>query len=107
MRQRDDTAGVPISPGLGKSVTYHFSRPFASAFFTASVVHHASREKLSSTAPGRMCSTFFALTRCRVFSTSGTCRLTKWLDLRTSSTEVARLTCDGRLHAASTVMCGS
>ena len=106
MGQRDD-APARISSGLGKSVTYHFSRPLASAFTTASSSTTPSREKLSSTAPGRMCSMFFALTRWRVFSTSGTCRLTKWLDFSTSSTEAARFTCDGRLHAASTVMCGS
>ncbi len=47
---------------------------------------------------------FFAFTRCRVFSASGTCRLTKWLVLNISSIDAARFTWDGRLQAASTVM---
>jgi hypothetical protein len=50
---------------------------------------------------------FFALTVLRVLSVSGMCSVTKWLDFSTSSMELARRTCEGRLHADSTVMCGS
>ncbi len=101
------TLGFPRSAGLGKSVTYHSRRPLSSPFATASSDTTPSREKLSSTAPSLKFERFFAFTRCRVFSTSGTCRLTKWLVLKISSIEAARFTCEGRLHAASTVICGS
>jgi hypothetical protein len=74
---------------------------------TASSATTPSREKLSSTDPLRISSRFLALTVCRVFSIRGMCSVTKSLPLRISSTEAARFTCDGRLQAPSTVMCGS
>src|SRR5712691_1651732 len=101
------TPAWPSSSALGKSVTYHFSRWLFSPFTTASSATTPLREKLSSTAPAWKCSMFLASIMWRVFSPSGTCSETKWLCFSTSSTLEALRTCEGRLHAASTVMCGS
>jgi hypothetical protein len=66
-----------------------------------------SRLKFSSTAPGRIRPMLPSFTRWRVLSTSGTCSVTNCALRSTSLTLPARRTCDGRLQAASTVMCGS
>ena len=66
-----------------------------------------SREKLRMIAPARTCARLRALSSPRVAPFSGTCRVTKWLPWSTSSIECALRTCEGRLHAASTVISGS
>ena len=79
----------------------------ASAPSTASLSTIPSREKLSRIAPFFMSLMRAAFTIPRVTSSSGTCNVTKSDAFSTSSMLCAFLTCDGRLHAASTVISGS
>ena len=104
---RATTRSCRTSAGLGKSHTYQPRRRASSACSTAASSTTASREKLSSTAPARIWPRLSVLTRCRVAPTSGTCRVTKSAPRSTSATLPARRTCEGRLHAASTVISGS